>query len=99
MIPDDDMPLLCHRCGADLTPGKGNFYVVRIEALADPTGPRFDDEAAGWSAEDIDAEINALIDEMKDLSEQDMMDQIFRRLTIHLCSRCYREWIENPTGN
>ncbi|MBN1942748.1 MAG: hypothetical protein JW849_05575 [Phycisphaerae bacterium] len=99
MDEDSDMPLLCHRCGCDLTPGEGNFYVVRIEALADPTPPRYDeDEFARWTAEEIDAEINSLLDEMKHLSEQEMMDQVYRRLTIHLCGRCYRRWIENPAG-
>lgn len=99
MTHDDDMPLLCHRCGCDLTPGKGNFYVIRIEALADPTPPTFDeDEVARWTARDIDTEINSILDEMKHLTERDMMDQVYRRLTIHLCGRCYRQWIENPAG-
>ena len=26
----DGSPLLCARCGAELRPGTGNFYVVRI---------------------------------------------------------------------
>ena len=33
----DDAPVLCHRCGALLTPGTDDLYVVRIEAFADPT--------------------------------------------------------------
>ena len=99
MMAQDDMPLLCHRCGCDLTPGAGNFYVVKIEAFADPTPPAYDeDELARMTAEDIDAEINALLEQMKDMSEQEMMDQVYRRLTIHLCGRCYRKWIENPAG-
>jgi hypothetical protein len=40
----DGPPLLCDRCGVELTPGKGDFYVVRIEAVADPTPPRFTEE-------------------------------------------------------
>lgn len=98
-MSEDDLNLLCHRCGCDLHPGEGNFYVVRIEALADPAPPRLDrddlQEMTGW---EIDAEINRLIDDMKDLSERQMMDQVFRRLTLHLCRRCYEDWIENPTG-
>jgi hypothetical protein len=93
-----EIALLCHRCGCDLTPGEGNFYLVKIEAIADPTPPRFDEDGRRLTADDIDAEINALIEQMKDLTEQDMMDQVYRRLTIHLCGRCYRKWIENPAG-
>ena len=33
----DDAPVLCHRCGAVLTPGTDDLYVIRIEAFADPT--------------------------------------------------------------
>ncbi len=89
-------PLLCHRCGRELTPGEGNFYVVRIEAWADPTPPDLDLEALSV---DVRAEIEKLIDEMKDMSEQELMDQVYRRMTIHLCGTCYRGWIEDPAGS
>jgi hypothetical protein len=99
MNDSGNLNLLCHRCGCDLQPGEGNFYVVRIEALADPTPPRFDhNDLQGMTGWEIDAEINRLIDDMKELSERQMMDQVFRRLTLHLCRRCYEPWIENPTG-
>jgi hypothetical protein len=35
---------------------------------------------------------------MKDVSEREALDQVYRRLTIHLCTACYRQWIENPAG-
>ena len=92
---DADLPLICLRCGAELEPGKGNFYVVRIEAFADPTPPRI---TAQDLAEDINAEIERLIEQMRDVSEHDLMDQVCRRLTLHLCGRCYHQWIDNPTG-
>lgn len=87
--------LLCHRCGADLTPGRGSFYVVRIEAFADPTGPNITD--ADLDA-DIEAEIEKAIEQLRGLSETEMMDQVYRRLTMHLCGSCYAEWIEDPAG-
>jgi len=85
--------LLCHRCGVDLTPGEGDFYVVRIEAFADPTGPHITD--ADLDA-DIEAAIERILEELRGLSEAELMDQVYRRLTIHLCGRCYRQWIEDP---
>ncbi len=95
-MPDEPHPpLICDRCSRLLTPGAGNFYVVHIEALADPTPPSLDDSD---EALDVGAEIDRLIDEMEGMSEQELMDQIHRRLTLHLCGPCYRHWIENPTG-
>jgi len=91
----EEAHLFCHRCGAVLTPGAGDFYVVRIEAFADPTPPSFD----GSQMEiDVDAEIDQLIQQMKDMSPQQLLDQVHRRLTLHLCGRCYAHWIEHPAG-
>lgn len=88
--------LLCHRCGAELTPGKGDFYVVRIEAFADPTPLALSLEELNGL--DVGAEIDRLIEETRGMSERELMDGVYRRLTIHLCGRCYRKWIENPAG-
>lgn len=87
--------ILCHRCGAALAPGKGNFYVVRIEAFADPTLPEVSKEDL---EADLDRQINELIERTRDMSEQELMDQVYRRLTIHLCGPCYQQWIEDPTA-
>jgi len=89
----DGSPLLCARCGAELTPGKGSFYVVRIEALADPTPPSFSEDDL---QRDPRAEIERLIDAMRDLSEQELLNQVYRRLILYLCGPCYRQWIEEP---
>jgi len=91
----DEMPLYCDRCAAPLEPGTGNFYVVRIEAFADPTPPSFSDDDL---KRDPKQEIQRLLDQMRDLSPLEAMDQVYRRLTLTLCGPCYRQWIENPTG-
>ena len=93
MTAQDDMPLLCHRCGKTLHPGHDDHYVVRIEAFADPTAPKLTN---GYVPFDVDAEIEKLLEQMKDMTEQELMDQVYRRLIIHLCGRCYRAWIEDP---
>ena len=85
---EENIHLLCHRCGCDLKPGDGNFYVVRIEAFADPTPPRFhDDELAKMTLDDIDTEINQLIESMRDMSERELLDQVYRRLTNVIAGR------------
>ena len=49
-------------------------------------------------AGDLRQEIERLIAQMEGLSEREAMDQVHRRLTLHLCGPCYRQWIENPAG-
>jgi len=91
----DNSPLFCDRCSTELVPGKGNFYVVKIEAVADPSPPNIDEEDLD---KDLRKEILQLVEEMSDLSQQELLDQVYRRVTIFLCLRCYTKWIENPTG-
>lgn len=88
--------LLCHRCGSPLTPGAGDFYQIRIEAVADPSPPTIDaDDLQG----DLADRIAPLLEAMDDRSAQELLDQVYRRLVIHLCGPCYRKWIEDPTGS
>ena len=93
----DHMALLCHRCGVELTPGAGNFYFVRIEAFADPTPPTL--SADQINAADLNAEFSRVLEEMRHMTERELMDQVYRSLTIHLCGSCYRRWIEDPAGS
>jgi hypothetical protein len=89
-------PVLCHRCGTELHPGSGDFYVVRIEAFADPSPPVLEEPPPGHDAR---RELERLVEQLGELSPQEAMDQIYRRLTIYLCAACYRPWIENPAGS
>ena len=91
----NELPLFCDRCAAELEPGRGQFYVVKIEALADPTPPNITKEDL---SRDIAGEIDRLSDAMRDMSSQEALDQVYRRLTVYLCDACYQLWIENPTG-
>ena len=49
-------------------------------------------------ADELRRQIELLLEQMKDLSEREALDQVRRRLVIHLCAACYRPWIENPAG-
>jgi hypothetical protein len=86
--------LFCARCSAELTPGDGNFYVVRIEAVADPTTPPLD----GRSAAELRAEIERVLEQLEGVSEREALDQVHRRLVLHLCQPCFSVWIEDPAG-
>ena len=87
--------LFCRRCGAELRPGAGNYYRITVEAVADPTPPDITEEDL---AADIGGQIKQLLAQLQGLSEQEALEQVYRRLTFHLCGPCYRSWIENPTG-
>ena len=95
MSKDDPEPVFCHRCACVLAPGEASFYVVRVEAFADPSPPR---DPGDEPLQNITAEVNALLERTARLSEQELMDQVYRRLTLLLCNGCYADWIENPTG-
>lgn len=68
---------------------------MRIDAVADPTPPHFTSEDLDLDTSD---EIGRLIDEISERSEQELADDIYRRLAIYLCRPCFRRWIENPVG-
>ena len=92
-----DETLLCHRCGRTLVPGRGDWFVVRIEAMADPTPPTI---TQADLERDVCGEIEELIEQLwqetPGTSERELMDGVYRRLVVHLCGPCYRRWIEKP---
>jgi hypothetical protein len=92
---DADEHIFCHRCGEHLSPGRGDFYIVRIEAFADPTPPAITAEQLSG---DLAGEIARAIREASGMSDRELTEQVYRRLTMHLCGPCYRRWIENPAG-
>jgi hypothetical protein len=88
--------LFCHRCGRQLHAGQGDWYVVRIEAMADPSPPRLTAEEIAEL--DVNAEFSRLFEQMSHMTERELLEQVHRRVTIHLCAPCYADWIENPAG-
>ncbi len=86
---------ICRKCGALLTPGKGDFYVVEIEAYAENSPPVITEEDL---AKDHRAEMERLAEEMAGMSEREAMDTVHRRMAFFLCRECYGGWIEEPVG-
>jgi hypothetical protein len=89
----ENAPVYCDRCAIELQPGRGHFYVIKIEAVADPAPPLISEPD-----QNIRQEIERLLAQMQNISEQEAMDQVYRRLILYLCGPCYHQWIENPTG-
>jgi hypothetical protein len=81
--------------GPSCRPARENVYLVAIGAVADPTPPVFSAEDL---ADDIRAQIQRLLAQLEGVSEQEALDQVYRRLAFYLCGTCFRRWIANPTG-
>lgn len=87
-------PVFCARCAAVLTPGRGDFYQVTIEAVADPASPILDLPGPGALRDRIEA----LLAELAAVSEREALAQVHQRLLLHLCRPCFARWIENPVA-
>ena len=90
-----DAPLLCSRCLKLLEPGSGDFYVVAIDAVADPSPPKIE---PGNMQRDLRRDWREIVAALHDTSPQEALDQVYRRVVIHLCCACFSDWIENPAG-
>lgn len=88
--------MLCARCLTELQPGTGSFYEVRIEAVCDPTPPELDDSL---TSDEIRRQIRETLDQLRDVSAQEALDEVRRALTICLCRACFGQWIEDPAGS
>jgi hypothetical protein len=85
----------CNRCSKEVHPGRGDYYLVRIDAVADPQPPIITQEDLD---EDVGAEIERLIRRMRSMSEQQLEHQVFRQKVIYLCVPCFNRWIETPVS-
>ena len=68
--------LHCKRCSKEVHPGRGDYYLVRIDAVADPQPPVITQEDLD---QDVGVEIERLICLMKGLSEQQLERRSFAR--------------------
>ena len=90
-------PVFCDRCLKQLTPGRGEFFEVRIEAVADPSPPDLDAELAK-TPQQLHQQYEELLEQLRKLSPAEAQDQVYRRVWLTLCNGCYQEWIEDPAG-
>jgi hypothetical protein len=88
-------PLSCSRCGVAVAAGRGEYYLVDIRAVADPSPPVFTDDDLSQDAERAIAE---LLSRIRALTERQLLDEIYRRKLFCLCNACYASWIEDPVG-
>jgi len=86
--------IVCDICGRATPPHA--HYVVRIDVFADPSMPAVTGEELAQM--DLDEELRKLIKEMKDLSADDLLDQVHRRFEYRICRACQFRFLANPLG-
>jgi len=85
----------CDGCGRWLADDDPARYIVRIEAFAAAPPLRI---TKADLERDHRAEIRRLIDELSQVSPDEVEDQVYRCFRFDLCSECYRSYIRNPLG-
>ena len=84
----------CAVCLVAVAPGTG--YVVRIDVFADPRLPTM--SADQIEATDFDASLAELMEQMKQMSADELQDDVHRRFEYRLCASCQRQYLANPLG-
>jgi hypothetical protein len=86
--------IICDLCGRAVPPHA--FYIVRIDAFADPSMPPLSTEEL--EEMDFDQTFEDLIEQMKQMSADELQDQVHRRFEYKLCPPCHRQYLANPLG-
>jgi hypothetical protein len=90
MVPQ----LTCHLCRIALKPGA--HYVVRIDVFADAEMPAADLE--GLADADLADQMQSLLEQMKEMTADELQDDVHRRFEYRLCQPCQRKVLANPLG-
>jgi hypothetical protein len=89
------MPLtFCDLCGKEIAPH--GHYIVRVDVFADPSMPPT--TSAELEAADLDGEIDELLEQMKDMTADEIQDQVHRRFEFRICAKCQPSVLANPLG-
>jgi hypothetical protein len=86
--------LTCALCRRPIA--HGAHYVVRVDVFADPAVPPV--SAAAVDAMDLEGEIDALLEQMKDMTSEELQDDVHRRFEYRVCSTCHKQVLANPMG-
>jgi hypothetical protein len=84
----------CDICNVVIAPHA--HYIVRMDVFADPSIPEMSTEEL--EEMDADATFAKLIDDMKQMTAEDLQDQVHRRFEFKLCPACQKRFLANPLG-
>ena len=83
---------ICDRCGQPLE-AQTVRYIARIQVYAayDPLEITFDD-----LSRDFTAEMRRILEECRDLTEEELMRDVYKDFSFDLCPACQKRYIQNP---
>ena len=85
---------ICDLCGAAIPPHA--HYVVRIEVFADPSVPAM--STADIEEMDFETTSQDLLQQMSQMTADDLQDQVHRRFDYRICRPCQAKFLANPLG-
>src|SRR5436305_11918621 len=71
-------------------------FIVRIDVYADPTLPQISSEEL--AAIDSSTEMANLLEQMQEMSADDLQDGVHRAFEYRLCAACHKNFLANPLG-
>ena len=86
--------ILCDLCNRPVAPQ--GHYIVTIDVYADPEMPAVTSD----EMEEVDYQqaMKELMEQMKDMSADELQDQVHRRFEFKLCRTCQMRFLANPLG-
>jgi ribosomal protein L40E len=85
---------ICDRCGATIPPHA--HYVVKMQVYADPTLPPITSD--DLEEADHDRRMADLLEEMQDLSEEQLEAAVHWERDFRICRPCQLDLFRNPLG-
>ena len=86
--------VLCDLCHRPVPPHA--HYIVCIDVFADPEMPAATSEE--MEEADYQAAMQELVEKMKNMSADELQDQVHRRFEFKLCRVCQMRFLVNPLG-
>ena len=86
--------ILCDVCDRPIS--AHGHYIVRIDVFADPKMPAISSDEMAEA--DVQQAMKELMEQMSNLSAEDLQDQVHRRFEYKLCRPCQIRFLANPLG-
>jgi hypothetical protein len=84
----------CELC--DRTLALHESFVLKMELFADPSMPPL--TTAEIESADFDQTLTDLLDQMQNMTADQLQDGVHRHFEFRLCPLCHRRFLTNPLG-